>query len=202
MRRSSLRVADRNGPRSDLDLAFEVQWKSLGAGVHYQFHYLLGTIGTFHPPDARTSSLIAPNGNVRNDDYPSPAWVDAIDKAHGRSDDQLAEFTRLAPALKWLRCYDPVGADVVLALCVKGRSSTAWRRGVRHYSIDQVATWRTFDDDVRRASEYLHRSWEFLGCLLATPRVLRKAVEAGAVEPWAIQFCREHGLVELPDELQ
>ena len=68
-------------------------------------------------------------------------------------------------------------------------STTVWGRGVRHYALEDV-------EDVRKAQEYLRRSWELLGILLASPETVRKAVEANCVERWALEWCRGRGLVE------
>ena len=170
-----------------LDLLFEVGLKSLGSGMHFRFHDAIGSVGLFRAPEARGSSFISATNGVRRDDYP-PDWLaDAIDKARGRHDDQLGDFTRLSDALDWLRMYDATGADLVVALCLTGRSSTIWGKRVRHYSLEAV-------DDVKKAQEYLRKSWDLLAILLATPDTLRRAVEANAVERWAITWARERRL--------
>ena len=133
-----------------LDLLWQAKWKTLGSAMHYEFHRAIGNIGIFRAPDARSASVIAMNG-ARQEDYP-PGWlVDAIDKSLGVADWQLGECDRLSVALDWLRVYDPEGADVVVALCLRGRSTTIWSRGVRHYALGEV-------DDVKKAQEYLRKS--------------------------------------------
>jgi hypothetical protein len=175
------------------DLFWEAKWKSLGQALHYDYHRAVGNVGTFYPPDARTSSIISTGSS--SGDYPPPAWVDAIDKSQGRADCQLGEFTRLSSALDWLRVYDPIEADVVVALCVRGRSTVIRGRGVRHWSIGDISERPPFDGDDQKLQRWLAKAWELIGVLIATPASLRKAVEANAVERWALTWCRERGLV-------
>lgn len=180
---------------TDIDLFFRARWKTLGEGVHYQYHAAVGNMGVFYPPDARSSSFIAPNGTGRGEGA-AAKWIDDIDKSMGRADYQLGEFTRLSEALAWLKVYDPIAAQVVVGLCVSGRATVTFGRGVRHWSLGDLADAPPFDSDVRKLQEWLLRSWQLLGVILAPAETLRKAVEANCVDRWALQWCRERGLVE------
>ena len=178
-----------------VDLFWEPRWKTLGHGTHYEYHRAIGNVGVFRAPDPRTSSAIA-TGSPGNGDYPPPAWVDAIDKAAGRADWQLGEFSRLTPALEWLRVFDPIARDVVVELCVRGRSSVTFGRGVRHHSLNEIAQAAPFNYDTRKCQDWLVRSWELLALLIAPPETLEKALRAGAVARWAMAWARERGLVQ------
>lgn len=179
---------------SDVDLFWEAKWKSLGQGIHYEYHRAIGSTGRTELPDARTSSFISVGPGAQ--EHPPPAWVDAIDRNAGRADWQIGEFVRLSSALDWLRVYDPIAADLVVTVCVQGKSSVVFGRGVRHWSLADIAEMAPFADDFRKAQDWLAKSWELLGVLLATPANLRKAVEANCVERWALDWARKRGLVE------
>src|SRR5439155_23046022 len=107
------------------------------------------------------------------DESPAPEWVDAIDRAAGVADWQLAAFERLGLALRWLRVWDPIACDLVITMCVRGRAAVILGRGVRHYSLGDVAEMAPFDGDVKRIQEWLAKSWSLLSVMLATPGNLR-----------------------------
>jgi len=138
------------------------------------------------------SRSVIPVGGVRQDDYPPPEWVDAIDRAAGVADWQLAAFERLGVALKWLRVWDPIAADLTITLCVRGRAAVILGRGVRHMSLENVSMAAPFEGDAKKAQEWLSRSWSLLSILLATPANLRAAIEANAVDRRALEWVRKH----------
>jgi hypothetical protein len=182
---------------TELDLPFRERWRTLGEGVHYQVHEAIGSVGRFYPPDPRTSSFITTAGSA-NGTYPAPSWVSAIDRSWGEVDDALGDFDRLYDAMVALKDYSPRAPDLVVALCIRGRSTVEWKRGVRHWSVEEVAQRYPFDqyeDGVRRAQERLKEAWELLGIIIATPANLRRAVEANAVERKALAWARQRGLV-------
>jgi len=181
---------------ADVDLFWQAKWKTLGQGVHWEYHRAIGNVGIFNPPDAHSASLITTGAN-NSSTYPAPSWVDAIDKSNGRADWQLGEFARLSTALQWLRVFDPVAESVVVALCIQGRSTITFGRGVRHWSLAEISQMPPFVDDLRKAQEWLLKSWEVLGVLLASQAVLQKADEANCVARWALDWVRERGLLDV-----
>jgi len=142
--------------------------------------------------DVMRSRSVIPVGGVRQDDYPAPEWVDAIDRAAGVADWQLAAFERLGVALQWLRVWDPIACDLVIAMCVRGRAAVILGRGVCHMSLENVSMAAPFDGDAKKAQSWLSRSWSLLAVMLATPANLRAAIAANACDRWALEWVRAH----------
>jgi hypothetical protein len=173
---------------------------TLGGWTHHYYHRdtRLSHDPDFELPVPSSVSFVVP-GQHKPVSYPRDSLIDAIDKRAGTYESETVERirTQLEDTLVVLRKFDEVMYRMVWRMCLEGRVKLISGDSFRHDEEGYAEAARLyFDDDTDVAANWVDRSWDFLGLVLASPSLLERALAANAVWPKGLAWLRSEGYLE------
>lgn len=169
---------------------------TLGRAVHYDAHrLLLYGDDTSYPFDGLGSSWLAPLGKGWRS-HPSDRLCDEMDRDTDAQAARKRDHLLLEWGLKQLRVYDPHLYAVTRRVCGEGGATMALGRNLRHSGpVWDGVVDGLYDGDDGKLWRHLQAAWGVVAVLVVDADVLRAAQEAGAVDPKALAWRTERGLV-------